>query len=80
MIACPNSTRMYDSGVDTENLITAEQVAELLGIKRRSVYHMTRHLNGFPQPAVTFVRTPMWERKQIEDWRKAHPARHPQKR
>jgi predicted DNA-binding transcriptional regulator AlpA len=71
---------MYDPDVDTENLINAEQVAELLGIKRRSVYHMARYLDGFPQPAVTFVRTPMWERRHVEAWREAHPARHPQKR
>jgi predicted DNA-binding transcriptional regulator AlpA len=74
-----NSTRMYDLGVDLEDALDASEVADLLGIQRRSVYHMTRYLDGFPQPAVTKGRSPLWERKQVEAWRAAHPARHPRK-
>jgi predicted DNA-binding transcriptional regulator AlpA len=80
LIACPNSTQMYDPGVDISDLLDASEVAELLGVQRRSVYHMRRYLDGFPQPAITKGRVPLWERKQVEAWRAAHPARHPQKR
>jgi predicted DNA-binding transcriptional regulator AlpA len=80
MIASSNSTRAYDPRVDTAGLLSAAQVAELLGIRRRSVYHMARYLDGFPQAAIDFGRKPLWERKQVEAWREAHPARHPRKR
>lgn len=62
--------------MDIADLLDASEVAELLGVQRRSVYHFTRYLNGFPQPALTKGRSPLWERKQIVAWREAHPARH----
>lgn len=80
LIASPSSTRSYDPDVDITDLLDASEVAELLGIQRRSVYHMARYLSGFPQPAVTKGRSPLWERKQVEAWREAHPARFPRKR
>jgi predicted DNA-binding transcriptional regulator AlpA len=80
LIACPNSTRTYDPDVDIADLLDASEVADLLGIQRRSVYHMARHLDGFPQPAITKGRSPLWERKQVEAWRASHPARHRQAR
>jgi predicted DNA-binding transcriptional regulator AlpA len=58
------------------DLMTAEQVADLLGIQRRSVYHFARYLDGFPRPSMKLGRTPLWDRKAIEEWREAHPARH----
>jgi predicted DNA-binding transcriptional regulator AlpA len=73
---CRNSTRGYDLPVDIDDLLDASEVAALLGVQRRSVYHFTRYLDGFPQPAVTKGRSPLWERKQVEAWRAAHPARH----
>jgi predicted DNA-binding transcriptional regulator AlpA len=79
LIASPDSTRSYDSDVDITDLLDASEVADLLGIQRRSVYHMTRYLPGFPQPAITKGRSPLWERKQVEAWREGHPARHVQR-
>lgn len=66
--------------MDIADLLDASEVAELLGIKRRSVYHMARYLDGFPQPAVVKGRSPLWERRQVEAWREGHPARFPRKR
>jgi predicted DNA-binding transcriptional regulator AlpA len=75
-----NSTRMYDLDVDITDALDAGEVADLLGIQRRSVYHMTRYLPGFPQPALTKGRAPLWERKVVEAWRESHPARHSKNR
>ena len=60
--------------VETDDYLTADEAAEALGIARRSVYYYERYLDGFPQ-AVRIGRTPMWNRKEIEEWRAAHPAR-----
>lgn len=62
--------------MDIADLLDAQEVAALLGIQRRSVYHMRRYLDGFPQPVITKGRAPLWERKQVEAWRASHPARH----
>ena len=76
MISSANSTRSYDAGVDIADLMTATDVARELGIQRRSVYHMARYLDGFPQPAVTLDRKPLWRAAEVKAWRSAHPARH----
>lgn len=60
--------------VETDDYLTADQAAEALGIARRSVYYYESYVDGFPQ-AVRIGRTPMWNRKEIEAWRAAHPSR-----
>lgn len=58
-----------------DGLMTAQEVADELGIKRESVYRMAAKTDGFPKPE-HFGRTPFWKRDEIVAWRKAHPARH----
>lgn len=60
--------------VETDDYLTADEAAEVLGIARRSVYYYESYVDGFPQ-AIRVGRTPMWNRKEIDAWRKAHPAR-----
>jgi predicted DNA-binding transcriptional regulator AlpA len=60
--------------VETDDYLTADQAAEALGIARRSVYYYETYVEGFPQ-ATRIGRTPMWNRKDIEAWREAHPSR-----
>jgi len=57
--------------VDTENLIDARGVAELLGLAHRntvSVYQ--RRYPSMPRPAVDLGagRTKLWLRTEIEEW------------
>lgn len=73
IIPAPPNTPVAD-------LLTAAEVALVVGLATASVRHMAKHSPTFPQPVVTKGRAPLWERKQVEAWRAAHPARHPQKR
>ncbi|MET0417273.1 MAG: hypothetical protein ABW022_14775 [Actinoplanes sp.] len=66
--------------MDIADLLDASEVAELLGIQRRSVYHMTKHLHGFPQPTLVKTGKPFWDRREVKAWRESHPARHQRKR
>lgn len=63
--------------MELDDLLTAAEVADLLGVQRRSVYHMRRYLKGFPQPVHDRSRSPLWDRRDVEGWRAAHPARFP---
>ncbi|KWX03184.1 hypothetical protein LI90_4235 [Carbonactinospora thermoautotrophica] len=53
---------------------TADEAAELLGIKRRSLYTYVRRLKDFPQP-VKIGRTLLFDRQTLINWRAKHPAR-----
>ncbi len=60
--------------VETENLIDARGVAELLGLAHRntvSVYQ--RRYPGMPRPAVDLGagRTKLWLKTEIKEWRAA---------
>jgi predicted DNA-binding transcriptional regulator AlpA len=55
-------------------LMTAQEVADYLGVKRQSVYRMAAKSPGFPQ-ATHIERTPLWKPKEIKAWRETHPAR-----
>jgi predicted DNA-binding transcriptional regulator AlpA len=61
--------------VNSEEDWTADQVADYLGVKRRSVYSFAARLEGFPQPR-HIGRTPVWNSGKVKEWRTAHPARH----
>jgi predicted DNA-binding transcriptional regulator AlpA len=61
--------------VNSEEDWTADQVADYLGVKRRSVYSFAARLDGFPKPRHV-GRTPLWKPAEVKAWRKAHPARH----
>ena len=56
--------------------VGTDEAAELLGIKRRSVYTYAQRLKGFPQP-VHIGRTVLWEKAALLAWRKDHPTRKP---
>lgn len=60
--------------MNTDGYLTAEQAAELLGVKRRSIYYFAQRVPGFPQPTM-IGRTPMFEESSLREWRAAHPAR-----
>jgi len=61
--------------VNSGDLLTTDEAAELLGIEQRSVYTYVQRLEGFPQP-VRVGRTLLFERQALLDWRARHPARH----
>jgi excisionase family DNA binding protein len=60
--------------VNIEDLVTADEAAELLGVERRSIYTYVRRLKGFPQPRMV-GRTLLFDRDALLKWRAAHPAR-----
>lgn len=55
-------------------MLTTEQVAELLGVKKESVYIYVRRLKDFPQPTKV-GRTLLFHEQAVRDWREEHPAR-----
>jgi predicted DNA-binding transcriptional regulator AlpA/predicted GIY-YIG superfamily endonuclease len=58
------------------DLLIASEVAEIVGVAAKSVHHMAKHSPTFPRPVMRKGAAPLWERKQVEAWRAAHPARH----
>lgn len=55
-------------------MATTDEVAEILGIKKESVYIYVRRLKGFPQPTKV-GRTLLFEETAVRQWREEHPAR-----
>lgn len=55
-------------------MATTDEVAEILGIKKESVYIYVRRLKGFPQPTKV-GRTLLFDESAIRQWREEHPAR-----
>lgn len=55
-------------------MVTTDQVASILGIKKESVYIYVRRLEGFPEPA-KLGRTLLFDEAAVRQWRKEHPAR-----
>lgn len=52
-----------------DELLTNDQVAEMLGVKYSTLYTYRRR-NTLPQPDSYIGRTPVWKRTTIEDWKK----------
>lgn len=55
-------------------MATTDEVAEILGIKKESVYIYVRRLKGFPQPTKV-GRTLLFDEAAVRQWRHEHPAR-----
>jgi predicted DNA-binding transcriptional regulator AlpA len=47
--------------------LTNDQVSELLGLKYSTLYTYRRR-NTLPEPDTYIGRTPVWNRKTIEEW------------
>ena len=54
--------------------VSTDRAAEILGVKRESVWDYTRRVKDFPQP-VKVGRTLLFEEKALREWREKHPAR-----
>jgi predicted DNA-binding transcriptional regulator AlpA len=64
--------------VDTEDLIDAQEVAEILGLaQRNSVSLYQRRYPDMPRPVVERGggRTKLWLRSDVERWRRTRKAR-----
>lgn len=55
-------------------MVTTDQAAEILGVKKESIYIYVRRLEGFPQPT-KLGRTLLFEEEALRAWRADHPAR-----
>lgn len=53
-------------------LLGAAEVAELLGVRQRSVYWLANHHADFPAPAVAGPPR-LYRRSDVEHWTAAHP-------
>jgi len=63
--------------VDTDDLIDAQEVAEILGLaQRNSVSLYQRRYQEMPRPVVErgSGRTKLWLRSEIEGWTASRPA------
>lgn len=60
--------------MNISGMATTDKVAEILGIKKESVYIYVRRLKGFPQPTKV-GRTLLFDEAAVRRWREEHPAR-----
>lgn len=62
---------------DSDDLLTADQVAQLLGLTSgRAISVYRQRFADFPTPEVARGgRVVLWLRQDVEAWRAAHPAR-----
>ncbi len=64
--------------IDLEDLLDAEQVAEVLGLSSaRGVGAYRNHYEDFPAPVIerSSGRCQLWLRADVVQWRAAHPSR-----
>jgi len=54
---------------ENQEWLTNDQVSELLGLKYSTLYTYRRR-NTLPEPDTYIGRTPVWNRKTIEEWNK----------
>ena len=52
---------------ENQEWLTNDQVSELLGLKYSTLYTY-RKRNTLPEPDTYIGRTPVWNRKTIEEW------------
>jgi predicted DNA-binding transcriptional regulator AlpA len=52
---------------ENQEWLTNDQVSELLGLKYSTLYTYRRR-NTLPEPDTYIGRTPVWNRKTIEEW------------
>lgn len=60
--------------MNIQDLLTADEAADLLGVERRSIYTYVRRMPGFPQPT-KIGRTLLFDEQELLGWRAKHPAR-----
>ena len=61
--------------IDVEDLLTATEVADLLGFSMRQVISTyARRYHSFPRPAVVKSNghTQLWAREDVEEWDREH--------
>ncbi len=63
--------------VDVDNLVSAAEVAEILGLAHHnSVTTYLHRYEDFPQPVVekSGGRIRLWDRREIQAWRQRRPS------
>lgn len=56
-------------------LLTADQAADRLGIRRQTFFNYVQRDAAFPKPKDKVGRTPLWDPAELDAWRAEHPAR-----
>lgn len=59
------------AGVPPEELASVREIAEVLGVTRRTASRYTEHPT-FPEPLGRVAAGPIWRRADVEVWGKAH--------
>ena len=55
--------------INVDDLVTATDIAERLGVKRAQVVHdWRRRHTDFPEPLVTRPRVLLWAWKDVKEW------------
>ena len=62
----------------TNDLMTVDQVAELIGCPRSTVYQYV-YRKTMPEPDLRIGQSPVWDRKTIEKWNATRRTRKPKK-
>jgi predicted DNA-binding transcriptional regulator AlpA len=55
-----------------EDLVDVPAIADLLGVSRPTAFRYARR-DDFPKPATQVGATRLWNRREIERWRKKNP-------
>src|SRR5439155_15896492 len=69
----PTASERIPSTVVTasEDLVGPSEIAELLGVSRRTVARYTRR-SDFPRPLGRIAASPIWRHRDVEKWGKEH--------
>jgi hypothetical protein len=55
--------------IDTDDLVSAAQIAERLGVKQGRLIHEWRYRDlGFPDPVADLGQTLVWSWPEVEAW------------
>jgi hypothetical protein len=56
--------------VPASDLIDSQEIADWLGVRRRSVSQWLARadVTGFPQPVISRPRLQLWSRTQVREW------------
>lgn len=64
--------------VDVDNLVGAQEIADLLGVGRTQVHKWRERHGDFPQPVANITRTLVWYWPDVERWARS-TGRYPPK-
>lgn len=58
-----------------DDLVSASEVAEILGVSRQRVHQLIRAYDDFPKPEAELAVGRIWRREAVAKWATDHPRK-----